>query len=97
MHITTIKYSHKQSRNEKLFIYFVRLLNEEGEKAKHLGRGYFYNKCGDLFDLDPVTAGRIIRTMLKSPSTNQILRLECEGDIDVIVDIFNKIDHKGSI
>jgi len=67
------RYSHKPSRNEKLFRYYIERLKYYGDKATAFSKEYLYAECADVFDICSVTAGRIIRTMVSEKKYRNFL------------------------
>ena len=45
------------------------LLREAGEKAKFLGKGFFYEQLSEEFNIEPMTVGIRIRKLLKPQPT----------------------------
>ena len=70
---THVRYSHKPSRNEKLFRYYIETLKSYGDKATAFSKEYLYAQCADVFDICAVTAGRIIRSMVSDGKYTKFL------------------------
>lgn len=80
------RYSHKPSRNEKLFRYYIETLKSYGDKATAFSKEYLYAQCADVFDICAVTAGRIIRSMVTEKKYTRFLSdEECKEYLSVIV------------
>lgn len=84
--ITRTRYSHKPSRNEKLFRYYIEILKSYGEKATAFSKEYLYAECADVFDISAVTAGRIIRSMITDNKYTRFLSTdECAEYLNTLL------------
>lgn len=55
----------KAARNEMMVSYYLELLKLKGADAAAMSKEWFYDKCGSLFNVGSVTAGRIIRQVIR--------------------------------
>lgn len=86
----------KPARNEELLMYYFRLMKEEGDKAFALSKSYLYNKCGELFHISGVEAGRIIRWMIMEKKyENFLTKEECEEYLDMLIKIKEQMGRYG--
>jgi len=85
------RYSHKPSRNEKLFRYYIQILKSYGEKATAFSKEYLYAECADVFDISAVTAGRIIRSMITDNKYTRFLNNdECKEYLETLLNYQKK-------
>ena len=81
----------KSARNEKIYRYFLQLLKEEGEKAPHLARSYYYEKIAVVFDICAENVGRVINWMTNTGEYKNFLTpQECEELLDARVKLAGK-------
>lgn len=63
------KISNTPNRDKKMLARYEALLREAGEKAKFLGKGFFYEQLSEEFNIEPMTVGIRIRKLLKPQPT----------------------------
>lgn len=79
------EYAYRRSeRNEKVYRYYLQLMKEAGETAKHLSHSFFYYKIAAVFDIKPDTVSRIICSMTREKTFKKFLTdEECDELLNI--------------